>query len=80
MQGLADLQVNVTKLVSTVTSVQAAFATLNTQVANLTAQLAAAQVGDPDADVEAAAVQVATATAALGAIVNPPAAPVTPAS
>ena len=72
MSGLTDLQANVTALTNMVTSIQTAFATLNTEVANLTAQLAAQVVGDPDADVETAAQQVAAATASLGAIINPP--------
>lgn len=79
MSGLTDLQANVAALTTVVSNVQSAFSTLNTEVANLTAQLAAAQAGDPDADVETAAQAVAAATAALGTVLPQPAAPSAPA-
>ena len=74
MQGLTDLQTQVTALTTAVGGIKTLVSGLQSQISTLQATIAAG--GDNDADVETQAQAIAAQVASLNAIVNPtPAAP-----
>lgn len=71
MQGLTDLQNEVTALATAVGGIKTLVTQLQSQISTLQATIAAG--GDNDADVEAQAQAIKTQVDQLNAIVNPPA-------
>lgn len=70
MQGLTDLQNEVTQLVAVVGGIKTLVQGLNAQIATLQATISAG--GDNDADVETQAQALKDQVDQLNAIVNPP--------